>query len=130
MRSMLFVPGDKEKLLLKSLKLGADAVIWDLEDAVAFGAKQVARETIAGALQIAPTDRVPIYVRVNNSGAELLGADLERIMQPGLDGIIFPKAESSAQVKSLDSALARLESDRGLPQERIKVLCLLDTEHR
>ena len=127
MRTMLFAPGDKEKMLLKSLVSGADTVIWDLEDAVALTAKQTARATISKALQNLPSAHVPIYIRVNSLGTNLLDIDLDGVVQRGVYGILFPKAESSTQVKELDSMLSRLEKQRGLAEGSVKVQCLLET---
>ena len=127
MRSMLFVPGDKEKMLLKSLALGADSVIWDLEDAVALTEKQTARATICKTLQNIQSAHVPIYIRVNSLGTNMLDVDLDSVVQQGVYGILFPKAESSSQVKELDSIMSRVEKQRGLPEGSVKVQCLLET---
>ena len=127
MRSMLFVPGDKEKMLLKSLASGADSVIWDLEDAVALKEKQTARATICKTLQNIQSAHVPIYIRVNSLGTNMLDVDLDSVVQQGVYGILFPKAESSSQVKELDSILSRVEKQRGLPEDSVKVQCLLET---
>jgi citrate lyase subunit beta/citryl-CoA lyase len=124
---MLFVPGDKEKMLLKSLALGADSVIWDLEDAVALTEKQTARATICKTLQNIQSAHVPIYIRVNSLGTNMLDVDLDSVVQQGVYGILFPKAESSSQVKELDSILSRVEKQRGLPEGSVKVQCLLET---
>ncbi len=127
MRTMLFAPGDQEKMLLKSPASGADAVIWDLEDAVAPAAKQTARDTITKALQNLPSVHVPIYIRVNSSSTNLLDADLDGVLQRGVNGILFPKAESSTQIKELDSRLSRIEKQRGLEEGSVRVQCLLET---
>ncbi len=127
MRTMLFAPGDREKMLLKSLASGADTVIWDLEDAVALTAKQTARATISKTLQNLPSAHVPIFIRVNGLGTKLLDIDLDGVVQRGVYGILFPKAESSAQVKELDSMLSRIEKQRGLAEGSVKVQCLLET---
>jgi len=124
---MLFVPGDKEKMLLKSLALGADSVIWDLEDAVALTEKQTARATICKTLQNIQSAHVPIYIRVNSLGTNMLDVDLDSVVQQGVYGILFPKAESSSQVKELDSIMSRVEKQRGLPEGSVKVQCLLET---
>jgi len=127
MRTMLFVPGDKERLLLKSLELGTDAVIWDVEDAVALPGKELARAAIGNALEAAPAKHVPIYVRINAFGTNLLDADLNQIVRPGLCGVILSKAESQEQVRELDSLLSLLERANGLSERAIKVNCLIET---
>ena len=97
---MLFVPGDKEKLLLKSLGLGADAVIWDVEDAVAPAEKETARAAIGRALGAAPAKHVPIWVRINALGCNMLEADLKQVVRPHLSGVLFSKTESAEQVQA------------------------------
>ncbi len=126
-RTMLFVPGDKEKLLLKSLGLGADAVIWDIEDAVAPPEKELARAAIGNALQAAPAKHVSVYVRINPFSSNMLDADLDQIVRPGLCGVVLSKAESPEQVRELDLALSRLERVNGLLQGAIEINCLLET---
>ena len=126
-RTMLFVPGDKEKLLLKSLGLGADAVIWDVEDAVAPAEKETARAAIGRALATAPAIHVPIWVRINALGCNMLEADLKQVVRPHLSGVVFSKTESAEQVQELDSSLSRLERENGLAEGTIKINCLVET---
>jgi citrate lyase subunit beta/citryl-CoA lyase len=125
-RTILFVPGNKEKMLLKSLGTDADALVWDLEDAVAPAEKDLARTTLCNLLQKTSTAK-PIYVRINSMGAGMLETDLKHIVQPGLHGVMLSKAESPAQIKELDQALTVLESSRGFPQGGIKIHCILET---
>ncbi len=102
LRSLLFVPGDRPERIAKALSLGADALILDLEDAVAASAKDAARETIAAAL--ARADRpVQLFVRINPLDAGMLDADLAAAR--GADAIVLPKAEGAASVRALDEAL-------------------------
>ena len=127
MRTMLFVPGDKEKLLLKSLGLGTDAVIWDIEDAVALPEKALARTNIGHALEAAPAKHVPVYVRFNALSSNMLDADLYEIVRPGLSGVILSKAESPEQVRELDSTSEPPGAGQRAPERAIKVNCLIET---
>ena len=124
---MLFVPGDKEKLLLKSLGLGADAVIWDLEDAVVPAEKEAARAAIGRALGAAPVIHVPVWARINALGCNMLEADLKQVVRPHLSGVVLPKTESAEQVQALDSTLSQLERANGLAEGTIKINCLVET---
>lgn len=126
-RTMLFVPGDKEKLLLKSLGLGADAVIWDLEDAVVPAEKETARAAVGRALGAAPAIHVPIWVRVNALGCNMLEPDLKQVVRAHVSGVVLPKTESAEQVQALDSTLSRLERANGLAEGTIKINCLFET---
>jgi len=88
-RSLLFVPGDNRRGLVKALASAADAVVADLEDAVTQDARATARETIAAAL--AAPARPARMVRVNAGGSEL-EQDLQAIATLRLDAVLVPKA--------------------------------------
>ncbi|TPG16792.1 CoA ester lyase [Sphingomonas koreensis] len=103
LRSLLFVPGDRPDRMEKALGSGADALILDLEDAVAPAAKPAARAAVAAFLQ---RDRaVTLYVRVNPLGSELIDADLSAVLPHAPDGIVLPKAEGRASLAALDARL-------------------------
>ncbi len=91
-RSWLYVPGDRPERFAKAVASGADAVIFDLEDAVAVPAKDEARDAVAEALAnpLSPCER---WVRINvgDRGLDDLATITE---QPGLTGVVVPKASS------------------------------------
>lgn len=90
--SILFVPGSRLDRLRKALKSDADAVIVDLEDAVAEPDKAIARADIECFL--ADNPRVRILIRVNAPSSEHFVPDLEMCLhQPGIVGVMVPKAE-------------------------------------
>jgi citrate lyase subunit beta / citryl-CoA lyase len=126
-RTILFVPGNKEKMLVKSLGSGADALVWDLEDAVPLAEKDLARITICNLLQNRVSTPKAIYVRINSIGAGMLEPDLTHIVYPDLYGVMLSKSESPTQVQELDKALAALEKTRGLTEGAIKIHCILET---
>ena len=96
-RSALFVPGNRPERFAKALASGADAVIVDLEDAVAPQDKATAREHLAQFLLQHGDARV--LVRVNAAGTDEHEADLELCRaHPGIGAVMLPKAESAAQV--------------------------------
>lgn len=97
LRSLLFVPGDRPERFAKAAQSGADAIILDLEDAVAPAAKPKAREAVADYLS-APAD-VARFVRINAIDGPYLEADL--VAAHGADGIVLPKAVGAATVRSL-----------------------------
>lgn len=103
----LFVPADRPDRVEKALKLGVDAVIIDLEDAVAASQKAFARKALAELLG-GTTPACAVYVRVNRPGEpELLAADLEALTPcwEAVDGVVLPKAESADDVHRLDRLL-------------------------
>lgn len=103
LRSLLFVPGDRPDRMEKALGLGADALILDLEDAVAPAAKPAARAAVATFL--AQPRRLPLYVRVNPLGSGMIDDDLSAILPGAPDGIVLPKAEGGASLAALDAKL-------------------------
>nr|AJW29534.1 Hydroxymethylglutaryl-CoA lyase [Sphingomonas sp. JE1] len=100
-RSLLFVPGDCPDRMVKALGLGADALILDLEDAVAPTRKAAAREAV-GALLKEPRDHgVLLFVRINPIDSEHCRDDLALISAHRPDGLVLPKAEGARSIRSL-----------------------------
>ncbi|PRY92689.1 (3S)-malyl-CoA thioesterase [Hasllibacter halocynthiae] len=105
-RSALFVPASSPRALAKAPGAGADAVIYDLEDAVAPAAKPAARDALAGALATpGPALRI---VRVNGLGTPWHEDDLQAVRALAPDGVLIPKAEGPA-------AVAKARDGTGLP---------------
>lgn len=103
LRSILFVPGDRPDRMEKALGLGADALILDLEDAVAPSAKPAAREMIAAFLRT--ERRATLFVRINPLDSGLSDDDLAAVLPARPDGIMLPKAEGAASLAALDAKL-------------------------
>src|SRR3954449_6964537 len=125
LRSFLFAPGNHARRVEKALSLDADAVILDLEDAVATAEKPAAREAVAASF--ARPRRGLLYVRVNAVDTEFCYGDLVAIVRPGLDGIILRKGESAAGLATIDWLLAQLERERGLERSAIDLVPIIET---
>ena len=124
MRSMLFVPGDRPERFAKAGASGADAVIFDLEDAVAPERRAAARVEIARYL--ADADRqVPLWVRINPVTTEDALLDLVAVMDGRPDGIMLPKARDGADVERASHWLESLEARAGLEQGRVGLIPLM-----
>ena len=104
LRSLLFVPGDRPERMIKALGLGADALILDLEDSVAPGAKAAARAHVTAFL--AEPRTVPLFVRINPLDSGLADDDLAGVLPGKPDGIMLPKAEGAASLAALDAKLS------------------------
>jgi citrate lyase subunit beta/citryl-CoA lyase len=104
LRSLLFVPGDRPDRMEKALALGADALILDLEDAVAIAAKPAARAAVAAFL--AQPRRVRLFVRVNPLDSGMIDDDLAAVLPARPDGIVLPKAEGAPSLAALDTRLS------------------------
>jgi citrate lyase subunit beta / citryl-CoA lyase len=125
LRSLLFAPGNHTRRVEKALSLDADAVILDLEDAVATAEKPATRELVAAAFT--RPRRGLLYVRVNAADTEFCYRDLVAIVRPGLDGVILPKIENAAALGTIDWLLTQLERDRGLPVGGIDLIPIFET---
>src|SRR5579871_5415905 len=95
-RSYLYVPGSNGRVMEKALATNADAIVFDLEDAVAPSQKDKARDQVALTLRSGP--RKPIVVRVNTARSGLLEADITAIASPALAAVRLPKVESPEEV--------------------------------
>jgi citrate lyase subunit beta/citryl-CoA lyase len=127
-RSHLYVPGDRPDVLAKALGRGADALIVDLEDAVAVSAKDSARAAVAewlAGLPAAADNPVEVWVRVNPGQAALV--DVEAVAVPALAGICLAKAESAAEVAAVAGLLDRLEAERSIAAGSIGIAPLLES---
>jgi citrate lyase subunit beta/citryl-CoA lyase len=100
LRSLLFVPGDRPDRIEKAYGLGADALILDLEDAVAPSNKDRARDGVVQALR-RPDRPLPLLVRVNELAGEQNSLDLAAIAAIRPDGYMLPKAEGAEDVERL-----------------------------
>jgi citrate lyase subunit beta/citryl-CoA lyase len=105
-RSLLFVPANRPELLGKVGRVRPDAVVADLEDAVAPAEKSSARTTVLEALAASRPGAGLVLVRVNAPGTEWHEADVTAVAASGaVDGVVLPKYESASQLARLRSAL-------------------------
>ena len=117
MRSLLFVPADSDRKLAKSLQSGADALIFDLEDAVALSRKTAGREELVKFLasetvqSLRASKQGPaLYVRVNALDTDMTLTDLAAVMALRPDGIVLPKCRGAHDVQTLSNYLEAFES--------------------
>ena len=123
LRSLLFVPADSERKLTKGLGSPADALILDLEDAVAPSRKEGARHTAAAFITAhAASLSARLFVRVNPFDTGLTMGDLAAVVVPGLAGIMLPKINSAADLVRLSHCLDALEARAGLAAGSIAML--------
>jgi citrate lyase subunit beta / citryl-CoA lyase len=128
LRTWLFAPGIDERKIPKALTAASDAVILDLEDAVAVAEKPRARGVVREVLrtQAASSGRV-VYVRVNDRTTGLLVEDLRAVCVAGLSGIVLPKAEDGETLRFASELIAEREAAEGLPQGGIALVPIIES---
>ena len=126
LRSLLFVPGDSERKLAKAQTSQADALILDLEDAVAPENIDRARAMVREYLQARRASKTgshqQLWVRINPIQTPKALADLAAIMPGGPDGIMLPKSDSATETITLAHYLSALEAREGLAPESTRIL--------
>jgi citrate lyase subunit beta/citryl-CoA lyase len=135
LRSWMFVPGDKQRMLEKALGLHVDALMMDIEDGVAPAEKENARRQIAATLASTaarlrsdPTLKTPArYVRVNAVGSERMRDDLGAVVRPGLEGLVIPKVDTPEQIATVESILGRGEATAKLPAGSVRLLVAIES---
>ncbi|QTZ95567.1 HpcH/HpaI aldolase/citrate lyase family protein [Streptomyces auratus] len=104
-RSVLYMPGANERALEKAKSLPADALILDLEDAVAPDAKPEARKRVAAAAASGEYGFRELTIRVNAPGTAWHDDDLRAAAEAGPDAVVVPKVESADTVRAVERAL-------------------------
>ncbi|HEX6958472.1 MAG TPA: CoA ester lyase [Ferrovibrio sp.] len=121
-RSVLYMPGSNARALEKAKSLAADALILDLEDAVAPDMKAAAREQVCRAVKAGGYGRRELIVRVNGLETPWGVEDVAAAAQAGPDAVLLPKVESAAQVQQAEKLLGQ----HGAP-ERTRIWCMMET---
>lgn len=121
-RSVLYLPGSNARALDKARTLPADALILDLEDAVAPDAKDTARTQVAEAVAAGGFGQREVLVRINAADTAWFTDDVAAIAAAGADGVLVPKVSRVADVATAEDALAAA----GAPDE-LAVWAMLET---
>ena len=126
-RSFLFTPANHPRRVEKVFQVGADAVILDLEDAVAISEKPAARQDVVNAFSSRPGSGTRHYVRVNSIDTPYCEEDIKATVGPWLDGVVLPKVESRACLNELERMLAAAEAEQGLAVGSLDVMPIIET---
>jgi len=133
MRSAMFVPGHRQRMIDKAIGLNADVLFLDLEDGVPPAEKDTARQLIAQSLDreaARPASDLwrPLrFPRINAIGNERMRADLESVLRPGLDGLCLPKVETVEEIRYVDSILEAREEKVGLPKGSVRYIAAIES---
>jgi citrate lyase subunit beta/citryl-CoA lyase len=126
LRSLLFVPGNRQDMLEKARNFDADALVPDLEDSVPAAEKAKAREIVR---EMGPTlsrRGQKIIVRINSLGTGLAWDDLAAVIGPYLYGVSVGKVESPWEMQEYDRILTIMERGAGLPEGQVKLIPWLE----
>ena len=126
-RSMLFLPGNNPNMLINGNCLGADAVIFDLEDAVSPDEKDAARILVRNTMRYMDFRGCEIIVRINSIDTPYWEKDINAILpyRPGL--ILLPKTCSAADILEADAYITRVEAELGMEHGTVGLMPLIET---
>lgn len=126
-RSLLFVPGNKESMLEKGSKAGADALILDLEDSVPHAEKAAARALVASKIQEMIAQGQRIWVRINRTAHIYDLEDILAVVQPGVEGLVISKPWGPEDVHMASCMIAEAEARANMEIGTVKLIPLLET---
>ncbi len=127
LRSILSVPGLRDRFIEKAARVPADVVLLDLEDSVPPARKAEARARIAGVVPGFDKRGRLLFVRPNDLATDLLELDLAAVVRPGLDGIHLPKTHNPGVLQRVDHYLTLLERERGLPVGSVRIIAWIES---
>ncbi|MDP8219938.1 MAG: CoA ester lyase [Candidatus Stygibacter frigidus] len=128
LRSLIFVPGHREKLLRKAATTQADAIILDLEDSVVpAGNKLKARILCSKLIKEGIFSRYHIFIRLNDRESGLLPEEVRIFSQLTITGFMFPKAFTESDIRYIDGLISEAEAKNGLKANRLKLIPIIET---
>lgn len=128
LRSMMFVPGHNEKLLLSASRSNADALILDTEDSVMpISNKQIARGMIKEKVSSGIFKNFYVFPRINNRESGHLLKDVCALTIEGITGFVYPKAKKGEDIYFFDKLLETIEYEKGFPVGTFKIVPLIET---
>ena len=126
-RSLLFLPGNTPNMLINGSCLGADAVIFDLEDAVSPGEKDAARILVRNTMTYMDFRGCEKVVRINGIDTPYWREDLDEILPCRPDLILLPKTGSASDIREADAYIAQVEERLGLDSGAVGLVALIET---
>lgn len=126
-RSMLFLPGNTPNMLINGDCLGADAVIFDLEDAVSPAEKDAARILVRNTMRYMGFQTCEMIVRINSIDTDFWKDDLDAILPYKPDLILLPKTGTAEDVQTADAYMTQVEERCGLEPGSVGLMPLIET---
>ena len=126
-RSMLFLPGNNPNMLINGNCLGSDAVIFDLEDAVAPDQKDAARILVRNTMRYMDFRGCEIIVRINSIDTPYWKQDIDTILPYKPNLILLPKTGSAEDVRQADAYITEVEAKLGMEKNTVGLMPLIET---
>lgn len=126
-RSMLFLPGNNPNLLINGGCLGADAVIFDLEDAVAPAEKDAARILVRNTMRYMDFGKCELIVRINSIDTPYWKKDIDEVLPHRPSLILLPKTGTPADILAADAYMTQLEEKLGMEHNTVGLMPLIET---
>lgn len=127
MRSLLFLPGNNPNMLINAPYLGADAVIFDLEDAVSPDEKDAARILVRNTIKYTDLGGAEVIVRTNPSDTEYFKKDIDTVLSCKPGYILLPKTSTSKDVLRADEYMTEVEKRCGIKEGSVGLIALIET---
>ena len=126
-RSMLFLPGNNPNMLINAASLMADAVIFDLEDAVSPAEKDAARILVRNTMRYTDLSACEVIVRINSVDTPYWKADIDAILPEGPGLILLPKTSGASDVKTVSDYMSEVEARVGMNVGTVGIMPLIET---
>lgn len=126
-RSMLFLPGNNPNMIINGNCLGSDAIIFDLEDAVAPAEKDAARILVRNAMKYLDFKGCEIIVRINSIDTDYWMQDIDEILPCKPNLILLPKTSGAQDVKAADDYISKTEEKLGFAKNTVGLMPLIET---
>ena len=126
-RSMLFMPGNTPNMLINAAYLGADSLIFDLEDAVSPAEKDAARILVRNTIRSMDFENQEIIVRINAIDTPFWRADIDTILPEKPDLLLLPKANRPEDILSVAEYMTSVEKKFGLEAGSVGLMPLIET---
>ncbi len=126
-RTMLFVPANNPNMMVNAVVFRPDAIIFDLEDAIALREKDSARDLLVEALKTVDYEGIEILVRVNPLYTPFGETDVRELVKAGLRNIRLPMTETKEDIEKLDALLWELEKENDIEPGSVKILGAIET---
>ena len=124
---MLFLPGNTPNMLINGDTLGADTVIFDLEDAVSPDEKDAARILVRNALKYQNFSGCEVVVRINPTDTEFWKEDLDAVIPLKPDMIMPTKVSGGEMIREVSDYMGQVEERSGIEKGSVKILPLIET---